>query len=169
MTTTQWPTSLQGGGAKFKKRVDNPRVFRTYMMAKMPTLGVTNAHLESIDVASSRVVLPFSWRTKDLFGRLSVAALTAAAETASVSLLVLNIRNQNASLKPVLKTMSMETLIEDVQEDVWLVCEEPEHYAEMVHAGTTQTDVEMTVSVRARTYAAQVTHRFEFTWILRRS
>lgn len=167
-THTSWPTTLQEKGAGFKKRVSNPSVFKAYMVAKMPTLGVTRAYLEDIDVASSRIMLPFGRRTKDLFGRMAFAALSAAAETASSSLLMLNLRNQESGLYPVLLGVSMEVLIdEEIKEDLWLICEEPELYAEFVHqAGTGESDVR-TLSVRARTYDTRTTHRFEFKWALR--
>ena len=97
-TKSSWPRTLTQGGKTFKGRVDNPVVFRAYMMGKMPTLGITGAYIEDIDVTTSKVALPYSWGVKNLFGRGSTAAAVAAAEAAAVSLLVLNVRNQGASL-----------------------------------------------------------------------
>ena len=99
---------MKGGGEAFQKRVMNPRVFRVYMLVKMPVLGVTGAWLKELTLERCVSRLPFGWTTRNLFGVMPTGALAAAAEIASVSLWVINIRNQGASLVPVPVSVTVE-------------------------------------------------------------
>lgn len=166
MTELEWPKDLTPSGQVFKNRVDNPMMFRAYMMAKMPTLGVTGAHLSQIEVGACRVELPFGRTTKDLFGRLSTSAVVTAAEAASVSLLVLNIRNQQAAVVPRVRTLRVEAM-RDVHEPLTLICERGLIYGEFVAmAKLLGEPLPKELVVEAQTAKGEVTHRVYIEWEL---
>ncbi|MEL6177858.1 MAG: hypothetical protein AAFS10_02845 [Myxococcota bacterium] len=119
------------GGEAFKGRVMNPNVFRVYMLVKMPVLGVTGTWLKVLDLERCVAVLPYSWRVRNLFGVVTTGALAAAAEIASVSLWVINIRNQGAALTPVPVTVTVEAQ-QPVTEAVTFRCLDGERYADVV-------------------------------------
>lgn len=166
MTEPNWPKDLTSGGQTFKNRVDNPLVFRAYMLAKMPTLGITTAYLEEIDVTRSRVVLPYGWMVRDLFGRVSTAAILAAAEACSVSLLVLNIRNQGAALTPRPRAVSIECL-DECREDMAFHVEDGEAYGAFVAEAVAHGDeVRRDLTVLGESADGRITHRVHIEWVL---
>ena len=164
--TTSWPRELRSGGETFKRRVDNPLVFRAYMLAKMPTLGITTAYIERLGVTECVVALPHGWMTRDLFGRMSTAAILAGAEACAVSLLVLNIRNQGAALTPSVRAVSLECA-EAVRHDLRFEVADGEAFgafvAEAVAAGD---EVRRDLTVLARAPGGRITHRVHIDWAL---
>lgn len=166
MNPQEWPKKLTSGGETFKKRVDNPTVFRAYMFAKMPTLGITTAYLDELDVTSSRVALPYGWTTRDLFGRVSNAAILAAAESCALSLLVLNIRNQGAALTPRARAISIECL-EDNKEDMSFEVEDGEAFGAFVAEAVSHGDIVLRdLTVLGHTASGKLTHRVHIEWVL---
>lgn len=157
---------MKSGGLKFKNRVSNPRVFRAYMLAKAPVLGVTGAALEHIDTYGARLSLRFGRRTKSLFGTMFGAAVMAGAETTSGAMLVLHMRNQGSKLKVDLVDVHM-TVVHNSAEDLTILCHEGERYAEFVQtvkaSGRPATEVFEAHAVNA---AGTVTHNFSLTWRL---
>ncbi len=164
---TTWPHELTPGGETFKKRVDNPAVFRAYMFAKMPTLGITTAYLERIDVTECAVALPYGWMTKDLFGRISSAAIVAAAEACSVSLLVLNIRNQGAQVSPRPRAVTVENM-EEAREDLLFEVEDGTAYGAFVAEAIAHGDeVSRDVTVLGRAASSgRLVARVHIEWVL---
>lgn len=157
---------LNEGGQKFIDRVSNPTTFKTYMLVKAPVLGVTGAYLENLATHGSRMVLPFSRRTKDLFGNVFTAALLAGAEIASASMLVLHIRNQSAPLTAKLKKTSIEAH-GDVDGDVKVLCHEGLHYAQFVEkAAESGAHAEHTFRATIVDADGEITHEIELTWQL---
>ena len=166
MSEIEWPKDLTPSGEVFKRRVDNPMMFRAYMMAKMPTLGITTAYLEQIEVGACRVKLPFGWMTRDLFGRLSSGAILSAAEAASVSLLVLNVRNQQAKVLPRVRTMHLE-VVAQAGGELTFICERGPSYGEFVaHAALVGEALSREFTVIAQDAAGQTTHRVHIEWEL---
>lgn len=139
-TIHDWPRDLQEGGLKFKQRVSNPLAFRAYMMLKMPTLGVTGASLRELTPTSCAVDLPLGWGVGDLFGRTATPAALAAAEIASASLMVLNIRNQGAAISPRVVNVLLGAAA-PTHDDLIFTCEHGEGYGQLVAdvAATGQT------------------------------
>ncbi|MEM1348744.1 MAG: hypothetical protein AAGI01_09330 [Myxococcota bacterium] len=164
-TKSSWPRTLTQGGKTFKGRVDNPVVFRAYMMVKMPTLGITGAYIEDIDVTTSKVALPYSWGVKNLFGRGSTAAAVAAAEAAAVSLLVLNVRNQGASLTAHVRSLAIKTVAE-VDEEILFECEDGPSYAQFVADAAESGKETWELSVVGHTRGGTLTHRVDIIWEL---
>lgn len=110
-SSPSYPTTLNEAGGAFQKRVQNPKMFRAYMLAKQTTLGVTGAFLERIELDHVRLVLPTSNRTnQDLFGRPATAAILGAAEMSAAALLMLQLRNQRSTYRPLLTNLTMELL-----------------------------------------------------------
>lgn len=173
-STPSYPTTLNDAGRAFQKRVENPKMFRAYMLAKQTTLGVTGAFLEIIELHHVRLILPTAGRTtKDLFGRPATAAILGAAEMCSAALLMLQLRNQRATYRPLLTNLTMETLhprehratpatrmsfeVEDAAAHARLV-------AETIH----ERPEELTRSlvVIARDQNQEQTHRVTLSWTL---
>ena len=157
---------LNEGGAKFQKRVSSPRVFRAYMLVKAPVLGVTGASLESIETHGARMALPFSKRTKNLFGNMFGSAVIASAETTSASMLVLHIRNQGAKLTAELVGIDYQAL-ESGNEPLRVFAHEGLRYAEFVElASTSGKPEEESFEVTAANAGGTTTHRIKLTWRL---
>lgn len=163
---TDAPMDLQQGGEAFRNRVISPLMFRSYMLVKMPVLGVTGAYLSQIDTRRTEIFLPYSWTTKNLFGRMFDSAVTAAAETASLSLLVLHIRNQDTDLTAELAEMECE-VHRTVDEDLQLRCQDGYRYADFVNRAVDTAPMTKSFEVVAETANGRPTHEFEFTWRLR--
>ena len=89
-------------GQTFLDRIKHPLMFKAYMLVKMPVLGVTGSYLADVDLEGAVGVLPDNWRTRNLFGRTSNAAIYAAAETVSTAMMVLHLRNIGSSLDAVI-------------------------------------------------------------------
>jgi hypothetical protein len=157
---------MKSGGLKFKNRVSNPRVFRAYMLAKAPVLGVTGAALDHIDTYGARLSLHFGRRTKSLFGTMFGAAVLAGAETTSGAMLVLHMRNQGAKLSADLVEVQMKVL-HNSTEDLTILCHEGERYADFVQAvkasGSPSTQV---FEAHAVNRAGTITHTISLTWRL---
>ena len=164
---TDAPMDLQPGGEAFRSRVVNPLMFRAYMLAKMPVLGVTGSYLADIGTRRCEMVVPYGWSTKNLFGRFFDSAVVAAAETTSLALLVLHIRNQDAALTADLVEIDADVLASP-GDDLYVRCENGHHYADFVSRGATQAPVEHTFTAHAETSAGEVSHELEFRWRLRR-
>ncbi len=157
---------LNEGGAKFQKRVSSPRVFRAYMLVKAPVLGVTGASLESLETHGARMALPFTKRTKNLFGNMFGSAIIASAETTSASMLVLHIRNQGAKLTAELVGIEYQAL-EQANEPLRIFAHEGLRYAEFVElAATSGKSEEESFEVTASNAAGTTTHRLKLTWRL---
>jgi len=155
---------MKSGGAKFQKRVSNPRVFKAYMLAKAPVLGVTGSALEKIDTYGARLSIPFGRRAKSLFGTMFGAAVLAGAETTSGAMLVLHMRNQGAKLPVRLSKVELEVL-ENVAEDITILCHEGARYGEfverVVQSGTPGSEV---FELNAVTQEGRVSHSIKLTW-----
>jgi len=134
-------------------------------MVKMPTLGITGAYIEEIDVTTSKVVLPFGWGIKNLFGRGSTAAAVAAAEAAAVSLIVLNVRNQGASLTAHVRSLAIKTFAE-VDEELVFECEDGPSYAQFVADAAKSGKETWELSVVGQTRGGTLTHRIDIIWEL---
>lgn len=157
---------MNDGGAAFQKRLSSPGVFRAYMLVKAPVLGVTGASLESIDTHGARMALPFSKRTKNLFGNMFGSAIIASAETTSASMLVLHIRNQSAKLTAELVGIDFQAL-EQANEPLRIFAHEGLRYAEFVElAATSGKSEEESFEVTAATQGGKTTHRMKLTWRL---
>ena len=163
---TDAPMELRNGGEAFRNRVISPLMFRSYMLVKMPVLGVTGAYLSQIDTRRSEAHLPYSWTTKNLFGRMFDSAVTATAETTSLSLLVLHIRNQDADLTAELVEMECDVL-RTVEQDLHLRCQDGYRYADFVNRAADSGPMTQSFEVCAETIDGRATHEFEFRWRLR--
>ncbi len=164
-----WPRELLGPGEAFQKRVQNPTMFRVYMLAKQTTLGVTGAYLDVIEVTHARMILPEAFTTRDLFGRVATAAIVSAAEMCSASILMLNLRNQESRHRPRLVDLHVETLHESEAIDTMsFETEEGTAYGEFV----ARTDHDRLDSAKAsfvvlgRDAVGELTHRITLTWEL---
>lgn len=163
-TTHDWPRDLQEGGLKFKQRVSNPVVFRAYMMVKMPTLGVTGASIRDLTPTSCAVELPLGWGTGDLFGRIATPAALAAAEIASASLMVINIRNQGAALNPRVVNVLLGAAT-PVKEDLIFTCEHGEGYGQLVaDAAATGETIRRLFTVVGKTRGGQEAFSVQLEW-----
>ena len=165
---TDAPMDLRQGGETFRNRVVNPLMFRSYMLVKMPVLGVTGAYLSQIDTRRTEMFLPFSWTTKNLFGHMFDSAVTAAAETVSLSLLVLHIRNQGADLTAELVEMDCR-VDRTVERDLHLHCRDGYRYADFVNRASDSAPMEQTFEVVVETADGRPTHEFTYQWRLRPS
>lgn len=163
---TDAPMSLKPGGETFRDRVVHPLMFRAYMLAKMPVLGVTGAYLTDIDTRRSEMVLPFGWSTKNLFGRMFDSAVVAAAETTSLSLLVLHVRNQDVALRAELVEMTTEVHASPTS-DLHIRCEDGHHYADFVRRASEEAPLTRTFEVCAKTSDGRTCHEIAFQWRLR--
>lgn len=164
---TDAPMDLQEGGDSFRDRVIHPWMFRAYMLAKMPVLGVTGMYLTEIDTRRCEAVLPYGWGTKNLYGRMFDSAVVAAAETASLALLVLHVRNQSAEL-----TAELEHVHADIdappEKDLRVRCESGHHYADFVRRAMDSAPRERNFEAVAETRGGDVCYEVEFRWRLRR-
>lgn len=163
---TDAPMDLQEGGETFRDRVVHPWMFRAYMLAKMPALGVTGTYLTEIDPRRCEAIVPFGWGTKNLFGRMFDSAVLAAAETTSLALLVLHVRNQSADL-----TAELESVEADIDaaptEDLRIRCESGHRYADFVRRASQDPPREQTFEAVVETRRGDVSHEVEFRWRLR--
>ncbi len=158
---------LKEGGAAFKKRVSNPRVFKAYMLVKAPVLGVTGAYLEDIGTHGAHLVVPFGRTTKNLFGKLFGAAVLAGAETASASMIVLHMRNQGGKLTADLVGVSMQAHGEAAG-DARVIADNGAAYAEFVRRAIDSGEpIEETFHVSVVDPDGERTHDIELTWRVR--
>lgn len=157
--------TLTDGGAKFRDRVKNHRVFKLYMLVKEPVLGVTGAHLDVIQTDRIEMVLPHGRATKNLFGDFFGGAVAAAAETTSAAMCVLHIRNQGASLTAKLVEF---TLRQEQPADgpLRIVADRGEQYAEFVERAVSNGEGEETFHLIALDESGRTTHSFSITWRL---
>lgn len=165
-----WPKELRDSGAAFQKRVANPTMFRAYMLAKQTTLGITGAYLDVIEVTHARMILPQAFTTSDLFGRVATAAIVSAAEMCSVSLLMLNLRNQKSSHRPRLVSLQVEALHDSTSLDTMsFEVDEGTAYGEFVArtAYDRLPSATHTFTVTGRDALGELTHRVTITWELR--
>lgn len=160
------PMDLRDRGTAFRNRVINPTMFRVYMLAKMPVLGVTGTYLTEIDTHRCVATLPCGWTTKNLFGNTFNAAVLAAAETASVSLLVLHLRNQDSKATP--DVVRIESRFGKARlEELTLRCDDGERYAEFVaRAAAAEEPLEETFTVRGSDRNGRPRHEIDITWRL---
>lgn len=170
MTTTyddrQPPMDLRAPGAAFRNRVSNPLMFRAYMLAKMPVLGVTGATLQEITTHRCVAKLPTGRTTRNLFGQTFSAAVFAAAETASSALLVLHIRNQQANLTPEVVHVDGRFSRADLEE-LTLRCDDGARYADAVARAASSADpIEETFTVRVQSPTGDDLHHIDITWRL---
>lgn len=157
---------LKDGGAAFKKRVSNARVFKIYMLVKAPILGVTGAYLEEIGTHGAQLVLPWGRATKNLFGKMFGSAVLAGAETASAAMCVLHIRNQGGSLTADLLEVSLKAH-GHVDDDLRIFADDGARYADFVRrAIDSGQPVEETFTVKAVDVAGETTHELELRWRL---
>lgn len=155
---------MKSGGTKFQKRVSNPRVFRAYMLAKAPVLGVTGSALEKIDTYGARLSIPFGRRAKSLFGTMFGAAVLAGAETTSGAMLVLHMRNQGAKLSVRLTKVELDVL-EHVSEDITILCHDGVRYGEFVERVVqSATPSSETFELNAVTRDGRISHSLKLTW-----
>lgn len=164
--STDAPMDLREGGQAFRNRVINPMMFRAYMLVKMPVLGVTGTYLEEIDTQRCVATLPCGWTTKNLFGKTFNAAVLAAAETASVALLVLHVRNQAADVTPEMIEIDGR-FGEPELEELTIRCDDGERYAAFVaRAKASDEPIEETFTVYAQDVRGQARHEVDITWRL---
>lgn len=157
---------LKDGGAAFKKRVSNPRVFKIYMLVKAPVLGVTGAYLEEIGTHGAQLVLPWGRAAKNLFGKMFGSAVLAGAETASAAMVVLHTRNQGGSLTADLVDVSMKSH-GAVTSDLRVMCGDGARYADFVRRAIDSGEpIEETFSVTVVDDAGESTHELELRWRL---
>lgn len=168
-TTYDYPTTLNDAGMAFKNRVQNPNMFRAYMLAKQTTLGVTGAYLDVIELDHVRLILPSSFTTKDLFGRTSTAALLGAAEMCSAAALMLQLRNQRSTYRPKLKSLQF-TVLDDApdHELMSFETESAEAHALFVAQATEERPDELTqdLKVLGRNQHGELSHEITLTWSL---
>ncbi len=162
---TDAPMELRDGGQAFRDRVARPLMFRAYMLAKMPVLGVTGSYLTEIDTRRATLALPFGWTTKNLFGRLFDSAVVAAAETTSLALLVLHLRNQQTELTAELAEIEAE-ILESTTEDLQITCDDGHRYADFVSRTARRAPRTERFEVLARTSTGRIVHRIELRWRL---
>lgn len=163
---TDAPMDLRPGGETFRDRVINPLMFRAYMLAKMPVLGVTGSYLVEIDTRRAELVVPYGWTTKNMFSRMFDSAVVAAAETTSLSLLVLHIRNQDADLTAELASIETE-ILESPTEDLHVRCTDGHRYADFVARAAREGPLEQDFQVVAETANGRSSHQLRFRWRLR--
>lgn len=65
-----------------------PWRFRWYLLTQLPSLAFWGVSMDVLDHQSCRVMLPFSWRTKNPFGSIYFSALAGAAELSTGALLL---------------------------------------------------------------------------------
>jgi len=164
---TDAPMDLQEGGESFRNRVIHPWMFRAYMLAKMPVLGVTGMYLTEIDTRRCEGVVPYGWGTKNLYGRIFDSAVLAAAETASLALLILHVRNQSAPLEAELRSVRADVESAPDGEDLRVRCSDGHRYADFVRRAAGSAPRDCTFEARAETRSGEVSHDVELRWELR--
>ena len=156
---------MHAGAKKFQSRVSNRRVFRIYMLAKNPVLGVTGATLEHIDTFQARMLLPESRAIKSLFGRTFAAAVCAAIETTSGAMLVLHMRNQERKFKADLRSLNVETLCGKPTK-MRVLCHDGAKYADFVRRAVSGEENLETFDINVVDEHGQPTHHCTLTWCL---
>lgn len=156
---------LQEGGAKFRDRVSNTRMFRLYMLVKQPMLGVTGATLVAVETERIEMRLPDSRATRNLFGDFFGGAVAVAAETTSAAMCVLHIRNQGASLRAELVELNMRQE-RRAEGALRVVAERGVDYANFVERARKDGEAEESFSILALDSSGQTTHSFTITWRL---
>lgn len=156
---------MQEGGAKFKNRVSNTRMFRLYMLVKQPVLGVTGATLEVVETERIEMRLPDSRATRNLFGDFFGGAVAVAAETTSAAMCVLHIRNQDASVRAELAELTMRQE-RRAEGDLRIIAERGVDYAEFVERAREEGEAEESFPLLAIDGSGQTTHSFTITWRL---
>lgn len=164
---TDAPMEMREGAETFRDRVIHPWMFRAYMLAKMPVLGVTGTYLTDIDTEHCETVIPFGWGTKNLFGRFSDSAVVAAAETTSLALLVLHVRNQEAELTADLESMSVDAEPPE-EEDLRVRCTEGAEAADFVYRADREPPRSREFHVRVERPGGSKVYDVELDWRLRR-
>lgn len=164
-----WPRELLPGGEGFKRRVENPAMFRAYMLAKQPTLGVTTAYLDVIEVLHARMVLPPLFTSRDLFGRTASGAIISAAEMCSAALMMLNLRNQGATARPRAERVVLEAIDAPNQPELMTFeTEEGERYGAMVARSieNRKTTIQEEFHILVRNAHGEPAYRVSITWAL---
>lgn len=164
---TDAPMEMQEGAESFHDRVIHPWMFRAYMLAKMPVLGVTGTYLTDIDTEHCETVVPFGWGTKNLFGRFSDSAVVAAAETTSLALLVLHVRNQEAELTADLDSMSVDAGSPG-ENDLRVRCTEGVEAADFVYRADREPPRSREFHVKVERRSGGTVYEVELDWTLRR-
>lgn len=161
------PPNLSDGGREFRDRVKNPNLFRAYMLAKAPVLGVTGAYLDRIDLEQTEMVVPFGRGTKNLFGNMFGGALAAAAEMNSASMLVLHARNAGVSVNAELVRLTFEEHVSS-RETLRAICRDGDRYAALVADAAANGEATDTFGVVFLDNTGVKTHDVEITWRITR-
>jgi hypothetical protein len=75
--------------SKFQKLVNNPFLFRLYLLKKLPLAYIAGIRVEELNAEKAITTVKFSWLTQNPFRSIYFACLAMAAEM-STGLLVIN-------------------------------------------------------------------------------
>ncbi|MFU8804286.1 MAG: DUF4442 domain-containing protein [Bradymonadaceae bacterium] len=111
-TSTISPTlpqeTLSLRASAYRRFLTTPALFRAVLAARMPLLALAGARVEYVDLAGSRVVLPFGWKTQNIFGTMYFAAIAMAAEAACGSLVLLHDQQRGSKYAPIVKRVEAD-------------------------------------------------------------
>ncbi len=166
-TTTQ-PTSdkpeIQPAVERFRKRITNKFLFKSYLLAKLPLGLIAGLSIRSIDETHCSISVPYKWLTTNPFRSTYFAAQSMAAEmsTGLIAMLAVNAYPQPISM---LITGMEADFTKKATKRATFTCQQGEEIFEAVQK-TYETGEEQTVTAETEGVVpdGEEVARFRFKW-----
>ncbi len=143
-----------------------PWRFRWYLLMRLPSLAFWGVSMDVLDQGRCRILLPFSWRTKNPFGSIYFGALAGAAELATGALLLAHLMEKRPA--SMLVTHFEMDFLKKASTDCLFTCDDGALIEAALHQVTEKgASTELTVTATGADRNGAIVAQASITWSVR--
>src|ERR1035437_6503294 len=152
---------------KFQKLVNNPFLFRIYLLQKLPLAFIAGIRVNELSAENAITTVKFSWLTQNPFRSMYFACLAMAAEMSTGLLVINGVYNSNPAIS-MLIVKNHATYNKKAIGKITFICADGNLVSEAVtKAKTSGESVEINTTSIGKDEAGDIVAEFIFTWSMK--
>ena len=152
---------------KFQKLVNNPFLFRIYLLTKLPLAYIAGVRVKELSIEKAIVTIKYKWLTQNPFRSMYFACLAMGAEM-STGLLVINGVYNSIPAISMLVVKNQAVYHKKAIGTITFICTDGKLISDAVDkAKISGESVEINTTSIGRDEAGDVVAEFNFTWSMK--
>ena len=152
---------------KFQKLVNNPFLFRLYLLQKLPLAYIAGIRVKELSTEKAITTVKFSWLTQNPFRSMYFACLAMAAEMSTGLLVINGVYNSKPAIS-MLIVKNQAIYNKKAIGKITFICVDGNIVNEAVNkAKTSGESVEINTTSIGKDEAGDIVAEFIFTWSMK--
>jgi hypothetical protein len=152
---------------KFQKLVNNPFLFRVYLLKKLPLAYIAGIRVTELSSEKAITTVKFSWLTQNPFRSMYFACLAMAAEMSTGLLVINGVYNSKPAIS-MLIVKNQALYFKKAIGKITFICADGNLVGEaVIKAKTTGESVEVDTTSIGKDETGDIVAEFIFTWSMK--